>query len=337
MKFSIIIPVRSINNFLKENIYHLRRLDYSNFEVIIILDQGEEFDFGNDTRFRFVVSGSKGPGEKRNIGAKEAEGDILVFLDDDAYPRKDWLTFAQEMFENEQVYALGAPAVTPENASFLESMSGKVLESWLSGGGTVYRHIPDRLREVDDYPTVNLFVRKSAFLDVGGFTTAFWPGEDTKLCLDLVKKFGRKFFYDPRPIVFHHRRRLFLPHLKQVSRFGQHRGQFARIFPETSRLPMYFVPSLFVCGLIFGFFASLIFPYLKPIYWSVVISYLALLVLESTKVAMLEKSLVAGFCVGMGIFLTHIIYGVNFVIGFLRRPELKLRNFDEKTGNYLGG
>jgi len=337
MKFSIIIPVRSINEFLEENISHIKNLKYRDFEVIIVLDHPETYDFENDSRFRIIASGSLGPGEKRNLAAAQATGDVLVFLDDDAYPRTDWLTQANKILRDKSVYALGAPAITPENSSFLEKLSGKVLESWLSSGGTVYRHVPDRFRSVDDYPTVNLFVRRQAFMDVGGFTTEFWPGEDTKLCLDLVNYFGKKFIYDPRPIVFHHRRQLFIPHLKQISRYGQHRGQFARIYPETSRLPMYFVPTMFVAGLVLGGFLSLLIPSLRPVYLTILFIYLSLVFFEGLKVAFSENDYTAGILVSLGVFLTHLVYGINFAIGFVKRPTLQLRNFDKSTGNYLGG
>src|SRR3989339_612756 len=306
-KFSIVIPVRKINAFLQENISHLKELKYKNFEVIIITDEEEKYNF-QDPRFILVYSGPIGPGEKRNVGASKATGEILAFLDDDAYPEKDWLDKAAGVFENTEIYALGGPAMTPKNAGFLEKMSGRVLESWMASAGTVYRHTPGKSMEIADYPTVNLFVRKKIFDGVGGFPVEFWPGEDTKLCLDLVKSQGRKFTYDPSPIVYHHRRNLFGPHLKQISRYGQHRGQFARIFPETSRLPSYFVPSLFVAGLIFGPVVCSVIPQLRPIYVFAVNLYIILLTLEFIKVTIKERSLDAGIHVVEGIFLTHIVY-----------------------------
>ena len=36
MKFSVIIPVRSINDHLRENIERLKQLKYDDFEVIIL-------------------------------------------------------------------------------------------------------------------------------------------------------------------------------------------------------------------------------------------------------------------------------------------------------------
>jgi len=336
MKFSIIIPVRSINDHLRENIGKLKQLKYDNFEVIILTDNPETFDFG-DERFKLLSSGNVGPGEKRNIGANNSAGDILAFLDDDAYPKDDWLNKAYEIFKDESVYALGAPAITPLNAGFLEKCSGRVLESLLSSAGTVHRHVPLTTKAVNDYPTVNFMVKKDAFLSVGGFIKDFWPGEDTKLCLDLIKIYGREFIYDPSPVVYHHRRNLFRPHLKQISRYGQHRGYFARIFPENSRNLSYFIPSLFILGLLTGPFICLLIPFLSYVYLPVVFLYFLLVSFEFIRVSIKDRSLLSGLYVAIGIVLTHIVYGVNFIIGLLKKPELKLKKFGGKTGNYIEG
>lgn len=336
MKFSIIIPVRTINDFIKENISHLKQLEYRNFEVIIITDQKERYDFGDD-RFILLESGAVGPGEKRNIGAKHATGEILAFLDDDAYPAPSWLTEASIIFEDPNIYALGGPALTPKDAKFKEKCSGKILESYLTSAGTKYRHTPMPARKIYDYPSVNLFVRKEAFEKIGGYPAEFWPGEDTKLCLDLVKTHGKPFEYSPKPIVYHHRRDVFIPHLKQISRYGRHRGQFARIFPETSRLPSYFVPSAFVLGLVFGPFICAALPVLWFFYGLCLTAYLTLILAETTKAYLAERDLKLALCVSLGIFLTHVVYGFNFIHGLLIKPKLKLRGVDKKTGNYTGG
>ena len=336
IKYSIIIPVRSINKYLVENINHLKQLSYSKFEVLIILDKKVKYNF-KDKRFKILATGEKGPGEKRNIGVRKSTGDILVFLDDDAYPSQNWLNEASLLFDDKNILVLGAPAVTPLDAPILESCSGRLFESWITSADAARRYTPMPTKFVSDYPTVNLFVRKKVFFNVGGFVEDFWPGEDTKFCLDLVKLYGNCILYHPSPIVYHHRRRLFIPHLKQISRYGRHRGQFARIFPETSRLPSYFVPSLFVIGLLIGPVTFLFSPVFKVFYFYVLLAYFSILLYESVKVMFMNKSLLAGVYVFLGIFLTHMVYGINFIIGIAKRPKLKLRNIDSRSGNYLGG
>ncbi|MBQ5511265.1 MAG: hypothetical protein IIT94_09040, partial [Prevotella sp.] len=77
-------------------------------------------------------------------------------------------------------------------------------------------------------------------------------GEDTLLCEDIVYGQGKRLVYDPWAIVYHHRRRLFGPHLRQLGRYAFHRGYFVKKSPKTSFKLSYFVPSLFVLGLVAG-------------------------------------------------------------------------------------
>jgi len=45
-KISIIIPVRKINDYIKESIPHIEQQSYRNFEVIIFPDEAEASSFG---------------------------------------------------------------------------------------------------------------------------------------------------------------------------------------------------------------------------------------------------------------------------------------------------
>ena len=55
-------------------------------------------------------------------------------------------------------------------------------------------------RDVDDYPSCNLLVRKTILDKIGGYRTDFWPGEDTLLCKDIVDR-GKRIVYDPWVVV----------------------------------------------------------------------------------------------------------------------------------------
>jgi len=339
MRFSVIIPTRAINDYLKETVSKLKKVSYYDFEVIIVLDKYIKVNFGlREDRFKVIESGPVRPGEKRNLGAKEATGDVLAFIDDDAYPDPGWLRAAANVFaEDPDLYALGGPAVTPMQAEFEEEMAGRVLESYMSGGFTTYRHKEEKRREIDDYPSVNLFVKKEAFEAVGGFNMSYWPGEDTKLCLDLVNYYKRDFLYDPEPVVYHHRRKLFKPFYEQVSRYGKHRGWFARVFPKNSRKLAYFVPSIFVLGLIIGPIASILVNALMAVYLLAIFLYLTLVFSEAQKASMNERDYKAFRYVFFGIIGTNLNYGINFMKGFLFKPKSELRDIDHESGSYQGG
>ncbi|MBI4999602.1 glycosyltransferase, partial [Candidatus Gottesmanbacteria bacterium] len=241
---SVIIPVRKLNDFLRqETIPALLSQTYPRLEIIILPDQSSTEKF---PKTKIIATGfASGPADKRDVGGKRAEGAMLAFLDDDSYPDKNWLKSALAVFaEDEKIAGVCGPALTPPKDNLWQKASGYVWSTWLgSGGAGTYRCAISPRREVDDYPTVNFLVQKKDFLKVGGFDSHFWPGEDTKLCHDLVYKLGKKIIYDPKILVYHHRRPIFKAHLEQISRYAIHRGHFARILPQTSLRLGYLMPT----------------------------------------------------------------------------------------------
>lgn len=317
---SIIIPVKEINGYVRESMPHILALDYKDFEVLIFPDfpSGDSFP-----RTRIIPTGPVGPAEKRDLALSHARGDVFAFLDDDAYPRRDWLKKAVRHFRSGAVAAVGGPAVTPEHDSVWQKASGRVFSSWLASGNRGYRYTPEARREVDDFPTVNLLVRRATFERVGGFDTAYWPGEDTKLCLDITRKLGKKIIYEPEALVFHHRRPLFLEHLRQVGRYAFHRGYFARVLPDTSLRLAYFVPSLFVLWVLLGAPISYLSAVFVPFYLGLLALYLLLVVSETVSIGLKERDPVVGALSAPGIFFTHMVYGLRFLQGLASRGRAR--------------
>ncbi|MBN2288236.1 MAG: glycosyltransferase, partial [Candidatus Glassbacteria bacterium] len=264
---------------------------------------------------RVVATGRVGPSTKRDRALQEASGEILAFLDDDAYPVSDWLTNAVRNFSRPEVAAVGGPAVTPPSDSLLQQASGDIYASILVGGTYNYRYIQGRYREVEDYPTCNLLVRKDVFARTGGFDTRYWPGEDTFFCLKLVRDLGMKIVYEPDAIVYHHRRELYRGHLRQIRSYALHRGYFVKRFPETSLKPAYFLPSLFVLGLVLGPPAALAWPDLGVLYGGAVAFYLLL----ALGFAALSFNPLRAWYVFSGTVLSHLTYGAYFIRGLLAR------------------
>ena len=316
MTVSIIIAVKTWQKNLENCVSKCQELDYRDFEIIVLPDEstGRDCPRMGTVPVSIFPTGPVCPSDKRDLALKYAKGDIIAFIDDDAYPAKDWLKNAVEIFSDKEVAAVGGPAVTPQEDSLLQKASGAVFASFIVSGQFNCRYIPKKRREVYDYPSCNLLVRKSVLAELGGFNTVFWPGEDTKLCLDIVKGLGKKIIYDPGVLVYHHRRPLFLPHLRQVSSYSLHRGYFVKKYPETSfRLP-YFLPSLFVIGLILGGVISLFLPSLRILYFIGILSYLAIVFIFS-----IYKDLRLILPVFFGIISTHIAYGIYFLKGIFTK------------------
>lgn len=317
---SIIIPLSEINDYLrKETIPKILRQRYPRWEIVVLPDRDSKERLPGT---RIVPSWPKtGPADKRDLGVKEARGEILAFLDDDSYPEQNWLKNAVKIFgESKSIAGVCGPSLTPNKDNLRQKASGYVWSTWLgSGGAGTYRCLPSYRREVDDFPTVNLLVKKIYFEQVGGFDSHFWPGEDTKFCLDLVYKLGKKIIYDPNILVYHHRREVFIPHLKQIGRYAVHRGHFARIFPRTSFRLGYILPTLFTLGLVLGGSLSFLFPTVRRIYLLMVSVYLLVLFFTGVGVYFKEKRFKLAVLVMTAILITHLVYGTLFIKGFFTR------------------
>jgi len=314
---------------------YLLTLHYPNFEIIVVLDKKEESPWDG---VMVLASGKVGPAQKRDIAAKRARGDFLAFIDDDAYPRADWLKMAKKHFRKKDVAVVCGPGVNPPFRGFLERAAGLISESKLCWGNAILRNKPEgKVRDVDDFITANLLVRKSDYEKIGGFSSAYWPGEDTSLCLNITEKLHKRIIYDPEVVVYHHRRLPGIPYLKQVGAYGLHRGFFAKKFPQTSlRLP-YFVPSFFVLGVISSMLIAgvkLFVPQLMPdllglairCYFGIFLVYLFLLLFEFQRAWFKSRSFWLALLVVPGICSVHIVYGVQFIRGLLKKDLVsKLR------------
>lgn len=323
IKYSFIIPIKEINDYVRESVPEILKIPRDDYEIIIYPDRGRETEEAWP-KTRQIPSDS-GPSVKRNLAMKDARGDFLVFIDDDAYPQKNILDILDEDFKDEKIAAVGGPAITPPNDSFLQKVSGAVYLSSLSGGFPE-RYAPvGKKRKIVDWPTVNLSVRKEAFLRAGGFDTNFWPGEDTKFCLDMINKLDKNndIIYDPRAIVWHHRREGISRHLKQIASYGLHRGYFAKKFPKTSFQFKYFVPSAFLLFIIGGAIFSFFYPIILKLYIIGWIAYGFAMLKAFLDIVIRQKSILVALYSIIYIFLTHIVYGARFIQGFVFTKNLK--------------
>ena len=329
MAVSIIIAVKAYCENLKECVSKCLELDFEDYEIIILPDSNlSQEGILSHPKVRIVPTGNVTPPKKRDIGAKEAEGEILAFLDDDVYPAKAWLKEAAAIFkENDNNGCVCGPAVTPEDDSILQKGSGLVYSSPLVSGNHSFRYVPGERREVFDFPSCNFLIRKNLFNQIGGFDKPFWPGEDTFLCLKVLEA-GKKMIYSPKVLVFHHRRNLFKGHLSQIKSYALHRGYFAKRYPKTSLRFEYFIPSFFAIALLAGGISSLSSSPAAGIYSLILTMYLIFILASSLSLVFGAKEsrmnrIKLLFLTASGIFLTHITYGIYFINGLLakRMPE----------------
>jgi GT2 family glycosyltransferase len=168
-------------------------------------------------------------------------------------------------------------------------------------------------------------VRKGAFIDIGGFNSPYWPGEDTKLCLDLIERTGKKILYVPSLMVWHHRREGLIAHLRQIGAYGLHRGYFAKVHPRTSRKITYLIPSIFAIFLLLSVFIGVFPKLIKDAFLIGWVIYSLALIKAYLDIKRYESSAVALASLPY-IMATHFWYGIRFIEGvFTRKLVSQLR------------
>lgn len=313
---SIIVACKTIDSYTKECIRECLQLDYPQFELIVLPDYKED---PSSEQVRVLPTGSVKPSEKRNTGVNAAKGEVVAFIDGDAYPDKNWLKNSLKHFEDPKVSAVGGPGLTPDSDNTMQKASGEILSSFLGAGPLSFRHSAKLARKCDDLPTVNLIVRRSTFQEMGGFDSTYWPGEDTKFCRDLVYGLGRDALYAPDVVVYHHRRLLYRPHLKQIAGYGLHRGYFSKKFPENSRRILYFVPTLLVLGVPALLLLSYADEGVRFVSLSPLLAYFFLIGIGAVVIGFRRRSPNLVGPVFVGAIATHFWYGAYFLKGLLSR------------------
>lgn len=324
IKFSVIICLTRIGPQFFNYLAKFALQEYRNFEIILVTEKDSKLPkFSLAVR---IVRPRQKPislGEKRDLGLRAARGEYCAFIDDDAYPHPKWLANALKVFKtSSKIAVVGGPNVTPPDDTFWEKVGGHIYESYLTSGELQYRFVSKKRRFVGELPGVNLIIRKDVLKKIGGFDSRLYSGDDSKVC-SAITSLGYKVCYDPKVIVYHHRRAFPSGHLKQVRSMGKHRGFFVKAYPKTLA-PLYFLPTALTLGLFGGLVASMFYPQIRMLYGLSFLAFFFLGYFFSVKTAGYFKSIF----VSIGIILTHIIYGISFVRGMTlthieRQDEVK--------------
>lgn len=310
--FTIIIPLREPNDFFWQCLKACKGQNLSNFKLIILPDHELKELKIKDKRFEVIPTGTVTPAEKRNRGSKAAKSLIYAFLDSDAYPEKNWLERAWFYFHKEEIKVLGGPNLTSPEDNFRQRISGEILASPLVSGKFTGRYRKgNKLTSSWELPSCNLFVRREILEKFGGFDETLLTGEDAKLCF-LVRKEGHKVWCAPDLVVYHHRRPIFLSHLKQVWRYALDKARVTKMVWLWSNL-YYGLPAVFVLFIILGSAISVSSRIFLLFYLLLISFYLAAVLIFSIS----KKS----FYLFPGIILTHFSYGIGFLVGMFTRGK----------------
>lgn len=317
MIVSIIIPYKIFDKQVEKCFKHCLGQSYNDFEIIALPDK--KTSELNHQKIRIIKTGNLKPSAKRNLAIKEAQGEILAFVDSDAYPIKDWLLIALEYLKREEVGAVGGPNLTPPDSSIGRKVSGYIFASTIATGAFALRYkMRYKFRKglpVKEMPSCNLLVRKEYALKINGFDETLLTGEDAKFCFQIRKQLNKRVLYIPEAVVYHVRRDLWRPHLRQVWNYGRDKAWVIKEDFSFDQL-YYFIPLLFTIFLFFGITLSGLSPLIAKIFLPLISLYLLIIILTSFFIDFKLSPLLF-----IGIFLTHLTYGSGFFYGLVKKRK----------------
>jgi succinoglycan biosynthesis protein ExoA len=263
-------------------------------------------------RLEIIIARGKQPAVQRNAALKEAAGEIIYFLDDDARPPAANLRRGTTLFQKPEVGMVGGPNLCPADAPWLEQVFSVVLSSWLAFGPSRARY--DRvgsLRASSEKELIlcNLMARKKDLVELGGFDESLYPNEENAL-MDELQKRGSKLIYDPDFVVDRRPRATMKAFIKMLFNYGRGRAEQFRLHPTPGSI-LNFVPPLFCFYLILAPFFGLL--------GLVPLAFYGTAVLGQTLASMTHKGFARGLCAMPLIVLTHITYGLGFWRGLFTK------------------
>lgn len=272
MKVSVIIPVSRPEKAQKAK-DSIKSQNYPDLEVIDVDAKGIN------------------PSEARNRGARRAQGEILLFLDDDCEAQKNWVTENLKALAEPEIGAIGG---------MVRGKSKKYFARCLDLANFTYVQTEKR-REMP-VCAASLSIKKKVFQKIRGFNETMRVGEDTDFCLRL-KKLGYKTIYEPKIKVLHQHGR---ERLKDLFVYQYNNGMIKGLIIE-NRYPDSFW---------FSFLKKISHPLL---YWFFILPFAIFSTLVAVLVNLRDCPKVIFY--SPGIFLGKLACQLGIFVWILKRPQ----------------
>lgn len=258
MNISVVVPTYNRVDRLKKTIQSLENQTYpkNDFEVIIVSDGStdgtDEYlsSINTPLQLTYLRQNNQGPAAARNEGIKNAQGDIILFIDDDIVATPELIA---EHYASHQLFGQDAVVIGP-----MISPDGYPLLPWIQWEQTLltryYREMLDHHFEPSprQFYTGNASIATRYLRDCGGFDTTFRRAEDVELAYRL-NDLKLHFYFNEKAVGYHYAERSYQSWENIAYAYGKNDVIFTIQKKRTWLLPVlfkeYHLRHLFVRGL----------------------------------------------------------------------------------------
>jgi GT2 family glycosyltransferase len=225
-RMSVVVCSYNGARTIEETLIALTKQCYTDYEVIVVDDGSTDATAHIARKFDvfLIQSENKGLSNARNLGMEAATGEIIAYIDDDAYPDANWLQFLAASFVGSDHAGMGGPNIAPSGDGLIADAVAH------APGGPIHVLLSDEIAE--HIPGCNMAYRLDRLKAIGGFDVRFRvAGDDVDVCWRLQER-GWTLGFSPAAVVWHHRRNSVAAYWKQQKGYAKAEALLADKWPQ---------------------------------------------------------------------------------------------------------
>ena len=223
---SVVVATRERTRSLTACLDSLARLDYPNFEVVVVDNDPVTDDTASlvssrpEPNLRYAREPRRGLANAHNCGLEQAAGAIVAFTDDDVIVDRKWLAEIARAFRADTDVACVTGLIMPGE---LQTQAQLQLETHAASGKGFEQQVFDCGKHRPDDPLfpftvgqvgsgANMAFSRDSLREIGGFDPATGVGTVSRGGDELAAFFsvlaaGHALVYQPGALIWHHHRR----------------------------------------------------------------------------------------------------------------------------------
>ena len=224
---SVVICAHNAAATLDECLRHTCALEYPGLEIVVV-DDGSTDATAEIARayprVRLMQIEHGGLAAARNAGFEAATGELVAYLDSDAFPTPEWPYYLALAFDGPDVGGAGGPNIPPD-----DEPAGAQVVARAPGGPVQVLFSDDRAEHI---PGCNMAFWKLVLSEIGGFDPVYTKaGDDVDVCWKILNR-DWKIGFHPAALVWHRRRQGLRNYLRQQREYGRSEALVEDRHPE---------------------------------------------------------------------------------------------------------